>query len=92
MEVLFTMELCVKRINSILYSLPIRAHSNRSIPISGTHIFKMCRTASEQAFPDESLTEQHFNVLLCPFTSGKSLQEHHYALEIHFQELFGPFG
>jgi len=47
--------------------------------------------ASIQRLPYKSLTEEELNVFLCPAAGGECLQEHHHLLEVHLQELIGPF-
>jgi hypothetical protein len=50
------------------------------------------RTApSEETLPDKCFAQEQLNVLLCPVTSRQRLQKHHDFLEVHFNELVGPF-
>jgi hypothetical protein len=46
---------------------------------------------SEETLPDESFAEEKLNVFLIPATSGQGLQKHHNLLEVHFEQLIGPF-
>ena len=47
--------------------------------------------ASVQRLPDESLTKEKLNIFLGPIASGEGLQKHHNLLEVHLQQLIGPF-
>jgi hypothetical protein len=50
------------------------------------------RTApSEQTLPNEGLAKQQLDILLRPVTCRQRLQKHHDFLEVHFDELVGPF-
>ena len=51
----------------------------------------MRRRASKQTLPDVRLGKEHLDVLLAPVLGGQALQEHHDFLEIHLNELIGPF-
>lgn len=46
---------------------------------------------SEEALPDESLTQEELDVFLGPFTRWQRLQKHQYLLEIHLHQLVRPF-
>jgi hypothetical protein len=46
---------------------------------------------SEETLPDEGFAEEKLNVFLIPAASRQSLQEHHDLLEVHLQQLIGPF-
>lgn len=45
----------------------------------------------EKALPDEGFTQEQLDILFCPAFGGKALEEHHDLLEIHVEELIGPF-
>jgi len=51
----------------------------------------MRRRALEEALPYIGLAEQQLNVLLGPVARRQGLQEHHDLLEVHLEELVGPF-
>jgi hypothetical protein len=46
---------------------------------------------SEETLPDEGFAEEKLNILLIPASSRQSLQEHHNLLEVHLEQLVGPF-
>ena len=51
----------------------------------------MRRRPLEQALPDVGLAEQELNVLLGPLARRQGLEKHHDLLEVHLDELVGPF-
>lgn len=46
---------------------------------------------AEETLPDKSLAEKKLDVFLVPTAGWQSLQEHHNLLEIHLEQLVGPF-
>jgi hypothetical protein len=74
-----------------IYKLhPYHARAARTRCPSGLS-FQVCTTASEETLPNEGLTKQQLDVLLCPVTCRQRLQKHHDFLKVHFDELVGPF-
>ena len=46
---------------------------------------------AEETLPDEGFAEKKLDIFLVPAASRKSLQEHHNLLEVHLEQLIGPF-
>jgi hypothetical protein len=50
----------------------------------------MCPRATEEALPDESLTQSQLDIFLRPLLGRQGLQKHENFLEVHFDQLLGP--
>jgi hypothetical protein len=47
--------------------------------------------AAEEALPYKCLTQQQLDIFLGPLFSRQGLQEHENFLEVHLDQLLGPF-
>lgn len=70
--------------------LCVGAHPHPTQALTAS-VFEMGAAAPEKTLPDIRLAEQELDILFCPVAGGESLQEHHYFLEVHFQEAIRPF-